>query len=124
VRGIYAENNVAAAPTLRKWLAPFGSLGAEAVVMSKTDGTDHVFMQSVGLPAYQFIQDPLDYGSRVHHSNLDTVDHLRGDDLRQAATVLAGMLLQAANSAQELPRPPLPTLPRPTDPFKVPDPDK
>ena len=124
IRGIHAENNVAAVPVLRKWLAPFDSLGAGTVVMSKTDGTDHVFMQAVGLPAYQFIQDPLDYGSRVHHSSIDTVDHLRGDDLRQAATVLAGLLLQAANSSQELPRLPLPTQPAATDPFKVADPDK
>jgi carboxypeptidase Q len=43
---------------------------------------------------------------------------LRGDDLRQAAVVMAGMLLAAANSDAELPRPPLPTQPAATDPFK------
>ena len=123
-RGIYAEGNVAAVPLLKDWLAPFASLGAGKVVAARTGGTDHVFLQAIGLPGYQFIQDPLDYGTRTHHSNLDTLDHARGDDLRQAATVMAGMLLQAAMSDKELPRSPLPTQPSPTDPFKVADPDQ
>ena len=123
-RGIYAEGNLGAVPILTDWLAPFRSMGAGKVVAQTTGGTDHVYLQAIGLPAYQFIQDPLDYSSRVHHSNLDTLDHLRGDDLRQAATVMAGMLFQAANSDKELPRPSLPTQPVPTDPFKVKDPNQ
>lgn len=123
-RGIYAEGNAAAVPLLREWMAPFNSMGADRVVAGKTGGTDHVFMQQIGIQGFQFIQDPLDYGSRVHHTNLDTVDHLRGDDLRQASVVMAGMLLAAANSDKELPRPPLPTQPLPTDPFAYQDPDK
>jgi hypothetical protein len=122
LRGIYAENNLGAAAILREWLSPFSSLGAGQVAMSTTGGTDHVFLQSVGLPGFQFIQDPLDYFSRVHHTNLDTLDHVKADDMRQGATVLAGMLLQAANSDKTLPREPLPTAERPTNPFKYPDP--
>jgi hypothetical protein len=117
-RGIYAEGNAAAVPLLKEWLAPFNSMGASTVVAGKTGGTDHVFMQAVGLQGFQFIQDPLDYESRVHHSSIDTVDHMRGDDLRQASVIMAGMLLAAANSDKELPRPPLPTQPSATDPFK------
>lgn len=123
-RGIYAEGNVGAASLLRDWLAPFNSLGADKVVMSKTGGTDHVYLQAIGLPGYQFIQDPLDYESRVHHSSLDTLDHMRADDMRQASVILAGMLLQAAMSDKELPRSPLPTKPDATDPFKVQDPNQ
>ncbi|HEU4729090.1 MAG TPA: M20/M25/M40 family metallo-hydrolase, partial [Kofleriaceae bacterium] len=92
VHGIYAEGNVAAVPLLKDWLQPFASMGAGAVVAAPTGGTDHVFMQSVGLPAYQFIQDPLDYGSRVHHTSIDTFDHLKAADLREASVVLAGVL--------------------------------
>jgi hypothetical protein len=118
LRGIYAEGNAAAEPLLKEWLQPFSDMGASSVVAGKTGGTDHVFMQAVGLQGFQFIQDPLDYESRVHHSSIDTLDHVRGDDLRQASVVLAGVLLEAANSDKELPRPPLPTQPLPTDPFK------
>ena len=124
IRGIYAENNLAAEPMLTKWLSPFADMGAGRVVTSKTGGTDHVYLQAIGLPGYQFIQDPLDYDSRVHHSNLDTMDHLRGDDLRQAATIMAAVLLQTANSDKDLPRMPLPSKPAVTDPFKVRDPDE
>lgn len=123
-RGIYSEGNLGAEKLLKEWLAPFDMLGADKLVVSKTGGTDHVFMQAIGLPGYQFIQDPLDYDSRVHHSNLDTVDHMRADDMRQAAVVMAGMLWQAANSDKELPRAVLPTQPAPTDPFKVRDPSQ
>lgn len=124
LRGIYAEGNADAVPLLKQWLSPFASMGAGNVVAAKTGGTDHVFMQAVGVQGFQFIQDPLDYESRVHHSSIDTLDHMRGDDLRQAAVVLAGVLLEAANSDKELPRPPLPTQPVRTDPFAYQDPDK
>ena len=117
IRGIYAEGNQGVASTFAQWLAPFAGMGAEKVVASKTGGTDHVFMQAVGLPAYQFIQDPLDYDSRTHHSDVDTFDHLKGDDLRQAAVIMASFLWNAANAESPLPRSPLPTKPKETNPF-------
>jgi carboxypeptidase Q len=124
IRGIYTEGNFAVVPIFHEWLAPFASLGASAVVAEPTDATDHVFLSRLGLPAFQFIQDPLDYESRVHHTDLDTFDHLRPEDLRQAAMVLATVLLDAANSDKPLPRKVLPTQPSVTDPFHYPDPAK
>jgi hypothetical protein len=124
IRGIYAENNVGAIPLLEKWLAPFASMGAGTVVASRTGGTDHQYMQTVGLPGFQFIQDPLDYSRVTHHTSADTVDHIPPDDIRQAATIMAAMLWQAANADAVLPRPPLPTEPSKSNPFKVEDPDK
>jgi hypothetical protein len=123
IRGIHAENNVTAVSLLREWLAPFEAMGAGTVAIQRTGGTDHVYMQQAGIPGYQFIQDPLDYETRVHHSGADTFDHLKADDLRQASTVLAGVLWQAATSDKTLPRMPLPTQPAVTDPFKYEDPD-
>jgi len=117
IRGINAEGNVAAAPIFEDWLAPFASMGASTVSLRNSGGTDHVYMQTVGVPGYQFIQDPLDYGSRLHHTSIDSYDHLRPDDLRQAAVVLASVLLSAANSDEPLPRMPLPTRPTASDPF-------
>jgi hypothetical protein len=124
IRGIYTEGNFAVVPLFREWLAPFASLGAAAVVAEPTDATDHVFLSRLGLPAFQFIQDPLDYETRVHHTDLDTFDHLRPEDLRQAAVVLASVLMDAANSERPLARKPLPSEPRVTDPFHYPDPAK
>ena len=119
LRGIFAENNPAVVPIFEDWMRPFRSLGMTTVSIQRTGGTDHVFMQSVGVPGFQFIQDPLDYGARVHHSSIDTFDHLKADDMRQGATVLASFLLNAANAAQPLPRPPLPTEPATSDPYQV-----
>jgi carboxypeptidase Q len=124
IRGIYTEGNFAVVPILREWLSPFVSLGAAMVVAQPTGSTDHVFMSRLGLPAFQFIQDPLDYGTRVHHTDLDTFDHLRPADLRQASVVLATVLLAAANADKPLPRKPVPTQPAVTDPFEYPDPAK
>jgi carboxypeptidase Q len=124
IRGIYTEGNFAVVPVLREWLSPFASLGAGAVVAQPTGATDHVFMSRLGLPAFQFIQDPLDYGTRVHHTDLDTFDHLRPQDLRQASVVLATVLLAAANADKPLARKPVPTQPAATDPFQYPDPAK
>lgn len=124
VRGVYAEGNLGAVPVLKEWLAPFESLGASAVVPEPTGGTDHVFLSALGLPAFQFVQDPLDYESRVHHSDLDTYDHLRIEDLKQASVILATLLLDAANSAEPMPRRTLPTQPVVTDPFSYREPSK
>jgi carboxypeptidase Q len=121
-RGIYAEGNIAVVPILHEWLAPLASMGAATVVSKPTHGTDHLLLQRLGLPAFQFIQDPLDYESRVIHSDIDTFDHLRPQDLRQAVVVMAAVMMDAANAELPLPRKPVPTRPEPTDPFHYPNP--
>jgi carboxypeptidase Q len=123
-RGIHAEGNFAAVPILQLWLSPFASMGASSVVASPTGGTDHEFMAAMGLPAFQFIQDPLDYETTVHHSSVDTFDHLRPEDLRQASVILASLLWEAAKAEKPLPAKPLPTRPKMTDPFRYEYPDK
>jgi hypothetical protein len=123
IRGIHTEGNVAVVPVFQEWLAPFASMGATSVAVQPTGGTDHVHLQSVGIPGYQFIQDPLDYGSRLHHTSIDTYDHLKAEDLRQAAVIMASFLWLAANRDEPLPRMPLPTQPRPSDPFEYPEDD-
>lgn len=121
VRGVYAEGNVAIIPILQQWLAPFASMGASTVAASRANGTDHVPMDRVGVPAFQFIQDPLDYVTRIHHTTIDTYDHLQIADLKQAAVILASLLFQAADHPEPLPRKSLPTRPAPADPFSYDD---
>lgn len=121
IRGIHAEGNIAVVPIFKEWLAPFASMGATMVAATPVGGTDHVFMQSVGIPAFQFIQDPLDYGSRIHHSSIDSFDHLKIADMKQAAVILASLLLRTANRDAPLPRMPLPREPSETDPFAYED---
>jgi carboxypeptidase Q len=117
VRGIYTEGNLAVVPLFREWLEPFASMGVVKVSAKPTGGTDHELMQSVGVPAFQFIQDPLDYSSRLHHSSVDSYDHLKIPDLKQAAVVLASMLWLTAERDQPLPRTPVQRKPEETNPF-------
>lgn len=124
LRGLYAEGNFAAVPMLKDWLSPFSGLGATAVAARRTGGTDHVYMQTVGLPAFQFIQDPLEYQTRTHHTSIDTYDHLRAEDLRQAAVILASVLLSAADADKPIPAATLPTEPVDNEPFRYRDPSK
>jgi carboxypeptidase Q len=108
IRGIYSQENLAVEPIFAAWLAPFHDLGATAVTARDTRGTDHLSFDRVGLPGFQFIQDPLDYETATHHSAADTYDHLRRDDLVQASVVLAAFLYDAATRAERVPRKPLP----------------
>lgn len=111
IRGIYTQGNVAVTPIFRAWLAPFADLGAATVTTNDTGATDHVPFDDVGLPAFQFIQDEMDYGSVTHHSDQDTYDHVEREDLVQASVVLASLAWHAAMREEPLPRKPMPQAP-------------
>src|SRR6185295_9023485 len=96
IRGIYMQGNEGVRPHFRKWLEPFRDLGAQTLTPSNTGSTDHISFDNVGLPGFQFIQDPLDYGTRTHHSNQDVYDRIIPEDLKQAATILAAFAYNAA----------------------------
>jgi carboxypeptidase Q len=98
-----------AAISSTQWFAPFNDLGAKTVTISNTGGTDHGSFDNVGLPGFQFIQDPIEYNARNHHSNMDLYDHLIEDDLKQIATIVAAFVYNAAQRDQKLPRKPMPT---------------
>jgi Zn-dependent M28 family amino/carboxypeptidase len=107
VRGIYAQENAAVRPIFEKWLAPFSDLGATSVTMRNTSGTDHLSFDTVGIPAFQFIQDPIEYDTLTHHSNLDVFERAQKDDLAQAAVIMASFVYNAAMRDEMLPRKPL-----------------
>jgi hypothetical protein len=109
VRGIYTQGNVAVAPIFQQWIAPLKDLVVTTVTNQNTGGTDHLSFDAVGIPGFQFIQDPLDYESRTHHSNMDTYERLQPADLKQIAVVEAIFVWNAANRDQMMPRKPLPT---------------
>jgi len=104
IRGIYMQGNEAVRPLFAKWMEPFHSEGAETLTLSRTGSTDHISFDRIGLPGFQFIQDPLDYMSRSHHSNQDVFDRIQAEDLKQGATVLAAFVYDAAMTDEKLPR--------------------
>jgi len=109
IRGIFSENNVAAAKLFEEWLKPFHNLDAKTVSLQETGGTDHEVFDDIGLPGFQFIQDPLDYGPRLHHTQLDVLDNAYELDLKQASVIMAAFLYNAAMSDTKMPRKPMPT---------------
>ena len=108
IRGVYLQGNEAMRPVFETWLAPFRDLGVTTVTIRNTTGTDHLSFDAVGLPGFQFIQDPLDYGTITHHSSMDTYDHAIPEDLMQASAVIATVVYEAANRKEMLPRRELP----------------
>jgi hypothetical protein len=108
IRGIYTQGNAAIAPIFAQWMAPLKDLGVTTITDRNTGGTDHLSFDAVGIPGFQFIQDPLDYESRTHHSNQDVYERLQPADLKQIATIEAIFVYNAAMRDQMLPRKPLP----------------
>ncbi|HKE56178.1 MAG TPA: M20/M25/M40 family metallo-hydrolase [Pyrinomonadaceae bacterium] len=104
IRGVYLQGNEAVRPIFREWLQPFRDLGASTLTASNTGGTDHLSFDAIGLPGFQFIQDEIEYDTRTHHSNQDVFDRIQGDDLKQAATIMAAFLYNTAMREDKLPR--------------------
>src|SRR5262249_38323195 len=77
IRGVYLEGNEAVRPIFKKWLEPFREMGAVTLSSSPTGGTDHMSFDGIGLPGFQFIQDPIEYETRTHHSNMDTYERIQ-----------------------------------------------
>jgi carboxypeptidase Q len=108
IRGIYLQGNEAARPIFEKWMMPFKPEGMTTLSARGTGGTDHVSFDEVGLPGFQFIQDPIEYETRTHHTNMDVYERIQAADLKQMAVIVASFVYMTANAEQLLPRKPLP----------------
>ena len=85
IRGVYLQGNDMMRPLFEAWFSPLRDLGVSTVTIRNTGGTDHLPFEAVGIPAFQFIQDPVEYMTRTHHSNMDVYDRLQEADLMQSA---------------------------------------
>lgn len=108
IRGIHTHGNVVSAAIFNEWFKPFHDLGAETVSTKSSGSTDHAAFQNVGIPGYQFIQDPLDYFTRLHHKQLDAYDYVPVKDMKQSAVIMAAFLYNAAMREDRMPRRPMP----------------
>jgi hypothetical protein len=107
--GIYGQDNPAIGPIFEKWIEPLRDLGVTTVSMRESASSDQDSFDPIGIPAFQFIQDPRDYDTRSLHTNQDVYERLSASDLKQAAIVEAIFVYNAAMRDQMLPRKPLPT---------------
>jgi carboxypeptidase Q len=108
IRGVYLQGNEEARPIFEAWLAPFKDMGLTTLSIRNTGGTDHLSFDGVGLPGFQFIQDPVEYNTRTHHSNMDVYDRIQRGDMMQGAVVMASFVYHTAMREEKLPRKPMP----------------
>jgi carboxypeptidase Q len=108
IRGVYLQGNEMIGPIFDAWMEPFHDLGMTTLTIRNTGGTDHLSFDAVGLPGFQFIQDPLDYDTRTHHSNMDVYERIQEPDMKQMATIVASFVYLTANRDEMMPRKPLP----------------
>ena len=108
IRGIYLQGNEMMRPIFEQWFAPLKDLTPGIITLRNTGGTDHQSFDAVGLPGFQFIQDPMDYDTRTHHSNMDVYDRIQQADMEQMAIIEAVFVYNAATRPEKLPRKDLP----------------
>ena len=108
LRGIYLQGNEMVRPIFEQWFAAIKDLTPGVITIRNTGGTDHQSFDAVGLPGFQFIQDPMDYDTRTHHTNMDTYERVQQADIQQMAIIEAFFVYQAATRPDKLPRKDLP----------------
>jgi carboxypeptidase Q len=108
IRGIYLQGNEMVRPVFEQWFAALKDLTPGVITIRNTGGTDHQSYDRVGLPGFQFIQDPMDYDTRTHHSNMDVYDRIQQGDMEQMAIIEAAFVYNAATRPEKLPRKDLP----------------
>ena len=108
IRGVYLQGNEMVAPIFNAWMVPFHDLGMTTLSIRNTGGTDHLSYDAVGLPGFQFVQDPMDYDTRTHHSNMDVYERIQEPDMKQMAVIVASFVYLTANRDEMMPRKPLP----------------
>jgi len=104
IRGIWMQSNTAVKPIFEAWTRPLKDLGVEILGPRSVSQTDHTRFDSVGVPAFQFVQERYEYNSRTHHSNMDVYDRVQADDMKQIATVVSVFVWHAATREAMLPR--------------------
>ncbi len=107
IRGIYIQENFQVRPIFEEWMKPLRDIGVTTIALQPTEGTDHLPFDYIGIPGFQFIQDPIDYTPALHHTNQDLYDHCSSEDLIQSAVVMAVFVYHTAMRDEMLPRKPL-----------------
>ena len=110
IRGIYLQGNAEAGPIFAQWMRVLhsDSISVGHIAAGNTGGTDHQSFDAVGLPGFQFIQDPVEYNSRTHHSSQDVYERIQEMDMKHNAVVVAAFVYLTANRDGLIPRKPMP----------------
>jgi len=90
--------------TMDRILYPLArGVGLSEPTLASEGGSDHVPFDQAGVPGFWCVQDTANY-EKMHHSQADTLDHVRWDDLTEGAQVLAVFAYNVAQWPELLPR--------------------
>jgi hypothetical protein len=104
IRGIYAQGNTKTRSIFEEYLSPFKTEGNGTVTIQNANQTDHELFDALNVPAFQFIQDPLNYISVVHHTTMDVAEYVNENDLKESAIIVAYLTYKVAMQDSLLPR--------------------
>lgn len=104
IRGIHGQGNEAIRPIFERYLEPFHDIGAKTASVENAGGTDHLGFDAVNIPAFEWIQDPLQYHTTQIHSNMDVVDYVTEGALQRNAAIIATFVYHAAMRDEMMPR--------------------
>jgi len=104
IRGMHMQGNDKVRRFFSPWLDPFKDWNANTLTLESTGSTDHMAFDEVGLPGFQFIQDPIDYDTRTHHSNMDVYERILDQDMKRNAAIVAYFIYQTAMMDEMIPR--------------------
>jgi Zn-dependent M28 family amino/carboxypeptidase len=100
--------NYPARETMDRVVYPLAKIGLVEPSLRTEGGSDHVPFDEAGVPGFWCVQEPVDY-AQTHHSQADTFDRVRPDDLTEGAQVLAVWAYNVAQLPGLLPRKPAPS---------------
>jgi len=115
-RGASVFGPPVAADMIRDALMPFQDWGFTGVTTTdsrRTGGTDSTSFNNAGLPGIGLAQDPFDYGTFTHHTNLDTYERIYEEDVREGAVEIASAVYAVAMADQMVPRFTADNMPKP-----------
>jgi len=104
IYGWYSENSAPAKTLFDAWLAPLRDLDARRNILPGITNTDHLSFKAAGVPGFNPVQDYVNYDVRTHHTNMDTYERIREQDLKQNAIAMAWFAYQAAMMDERFPR--------------------
>lgn len=104
IRGFVAQKNAKVQSVLEAWIEPVHDLGVIGISGKQDGGSDQIAFEKIGIPTVPSKQDPLDYDTIAHHTNMDVADRVQPEDMKQAVAVLAWMLFKAGNAPEKMPR--------------------
>jgi len=106
ILGVYLHGNDLVRPIFEAWMKPFKDVGMTHLVPGNSGGSDHMSFIDSGLPGFKWINDPIEYFTTIHHTNMDLYDRIVPEDLKQAAVINACWAYLAAMRDEMLPRTP------------------